>query len=155
MQKLVLYSAIVLTVILGCSKDKFEDKPNVKIKSVSPGQVAYGESLDIDMEFTDKQGDLDSVWVKKLRLNTKPVQQQLSPLLVYEIPDFPEKSKGELKISIDYQTSLISAQPPHNQPGAPNNTEPDTLIFQIVVKDKGGHYSDTAATGPVVVERKP
>lgn len=155
MQKLVLYSAIVLTVILGCSKDKFGTTPSIKIKSISPGsQVPFGVDLVFDLDFTDKQGDLDTVFIKKVRLNTLPVQMQLNPLIVYPVPDFPAKSKGELQITINYNNPLISAQPPHTQTGAPNNTEPDTLVFKMVLKDKAGNVSDTLATGPIVVERK-
>ena len=152
MQKLVLYSAIVVTVLLACSKDKYENKPNIKIKSIDPTQAALNQSMSIRLEFTDKQGDLDTVWVKKERVNT--VQVATNPLLLaYQLPDFPEKTKGEIQLTLDYNTALITAVSPRNQQGAPNNKEPDTLILKFIVKDKAGNISDTIASDKVVIER--
>jgi hypothetical protein len=73
--------------------------------------------------------------------------------LVYKLPDFPEESKGEIKLTLLQATELKAAVNPPTQIGAPNDKEPDTIIFKIVVKDKGGNYSDTSVTDKIVVER--
>jgi hypothetical protein len=153
MQKLVLYSSLFLILFAACNKDKFQDKPTITIKSVNPDQVSVfsGSSSEILMEFTDKQGDLDTVFLYKERLNTvvKPV---LNPKLLYPIPDFPKKTKGELKVTL-FNTDLNACENPRSQPDAPNGKEPDTIVLHIVVKDRAGNVSDTATTGKLVIER--
>jgi hypothetical protein len=156
MQKLVLYSALALILFIACSKDKFQDKPSVEIKSINPSQVPEisGAYTEIEMEFTDKQGDLDSVLLYKVRLNS--VQRPLlvnANTLLYKLPTFPEKSKGEIKLTLQQATELRAAISPRTQIGAPNDKEPDTIVFKIVVKDKAGNVSDTATTDKLVIER--
>jgi hypothetical protein len=153
MQKRLLYTTLFLIVIAACSKDKYQDKPTVEIKSIRPGQVPLNAPLEIEMEFTDKQGDLDSVFLHKVRINS--VQRPVRPANNFEfkLPDFPEKSKGTIKVTLQYGTDLTAAVSPRAQADAPNGFEPDTLVFQIVVKDKSGNASDTTVTDPIVVER--
>jgi hypothetical protein len=156
MQKLVLYSTLALILFIACSKDKFQDKPTIEIKSINPTQVPEisGSYTEIEMEFTDKQGDVDSVFLYKQRLNA--IQRPLlvnANTLVYKLPDFPEKSKGVIKLTLQHATELKAAVTPPTQIGAPNDKEPDTIVFKIVVKDKGGNYSDTTVTDKIVVER--
>ena len=107
------------------------------------------------LEFTDKQGDPDSVFLIKSRLNKRPPVGGLlnNMFLPFKLPDFPKQSKGEIKLTLDYETDLKTAVGTRDQPGAPNGKEPDTLIFNIVVKDKAGNLSDTVATDPLVIER--
>ena len=153
MQKLLLYSTLCLIVIAACSKDKFQDAPNVTITSINPTQVPLQSTMAIEMEFTDKQGDPDSVFLFKSRINR--VQRPVLPNanLAYKLPDFPEKTKGTLKITLRYNEELVSAQKAPDQIGAPNNKEPDTIVYKIVVKDKGGNVGDTVTTDPLVIER--
>jgi hypothetical protein len=153
MQKLVLYSTLSLILFAACSKDKFQDKPTVEIKSVTPTQVSVlsGSYAEILMEFTDKQGDLDSVILFKNRLNSvaKPL---LNPRIVYPIPEFPKKTKGDLKVTL-LNTDLNAVSEPRSQPDAPNGKEPDTIVLKIIIIDKAGNVSDTATTEQLVIER--
>jgi hypothetical protein len=157
MQKFVLYSTLAfslsLILFVACSKDKFQDKPTVEIKSVDPSQVPLNSPLEMVLTFTDKQGDLDSVFLHKVRLNSKAKQLIPNNDFKFQLPKFPEKSKGEIKITLQYALDVISAQKPDKQVGAPNDFEPDTLAFRIAVKDKAGNTSDTTVTDPIVVER--
>ena len=153
MQKLVLYSALSLILFVACNKDKFQDAPSLTIKSISPTQVPLQSTMEIEMEFTDKQGDLDSVFLVKNRINIKQKPVNNANFFNFKLPEFPEKSKGTIKVTLRYNEDLISAISPNTQQGAPNNREPDTLIFKIVVKDKSGNASDTTITDPIVIER--
>jgi hypothetical protein len=153
MQKLVLYSTLCLIVIAACSKDKYEDKPTIEIKSISPTYVSAlsGATTQIEMEFTDKQGDLDSVYLFKKRLNirAKPI---FLPFIPFPIPEFPEKSKGVLKVTLK-NTELVGTQTPDSKPDEPFGKEPDTIQFKIIVKDKSGNVSDTITTEQLIIER--
>ena len=154
MQKLVLYSTICFIVFAACSKDKFQDKPSLEIKSINPTQVSSnsGSYAEINLAFTDKQGDLDTVFMYKVWVNSKGRTPQF-PILPFPLPTFPEKNKGEIKLTLDAATSLVAAATPSPQQGAPNGKEPDTIAFKIVVRDRAGHFSDTATTETLVIER--
>ena len=154
MQKLVLYSTLFLILFAACSKDKFQDKPSITIKSVNPTEVSAftGSYTEVLLGFTDKQGDLDSVFFYKVWYNSRGRTTQF-PVLPYKLPTFPDKSKGEIKLDLDAAQTLVAAMTPSSQPGAPNGKEPDTIAFKIVVKDRAGHVSDTATTGQLVIER--
>ncbi|THU31142.1 hypothetical protein FAM09_29100 [Niastella caeni] len=153
MQKLVLYSALSLILFVACSKDKFQDAPSVTIKSITPTQVPLQSSMVMELEFTDKQGDVDSIFLIKSRLNSVQVPVLNNFYLPFKLPDFPEKTKGDIKITLTYNEYLVTAQKARNQPGAPNDREPDTLNFKIVLKDKSGNVGDTVITDNIVVER--
>jgi hypothetical protein len=107
--------------------------------------------MEMRLEFTDKQGDLDSVILYKNRLNSDP-KTVLFPVLPYQLPTFPNKSKGEIKLTLQ-NTDLNACQTPSPQADAPNGKEPDTIIFKIIVKDKAGNVSDTVTTDKLVIER--
>ena len=154
MQKLVLYSILSLILFAACNKDKYQDKPTIEIKSVNPTQVSAlsGSYSEILLGFTDKQGDLDSVFLYKVWLNSKGRTAQF-PILPFPLPTFPEKHKGEIKLTLEAAKALVAAATPGSQPDAPNGKEPDTIAFKIIVKDKGGNVSDTATTEQLVIER--
>jgi hypothetical protein len=152
MRKPVLYSIILLLLAVACGKDNIDTTPTLKIKSINPMQVPGNGDLEINLTFTDKQGDIDSLYLYKIRTNQDQRPTQFDSIL-YQIPEFPEKSKGEIKVTIQYNFGLLSAVTPPAQPGAPNGKEPDTLIFKMYAKDRGKNASDTIFSDPVVVER--
>ena len=152
MRKPVLFSIILLLLVVACGKDNIDTTPSLKIKSISPMQVPGNGDLELRFTFTDKQGDIDSLYLYKVRTNQDQRPTQFDSIL-YQIPEFPEKSKGELKITIQYNFGLLSAITPRFQQGAPNDKEPDTLVFKLYVKDRAKNASDTIFSDPVVIER--
>lgn len=153
MKKLFL-AGLVLVVLVACNKDKYQTKPQISIKSVGADVVPVNSGLNIVLSFTDKEGDIsDSLYIKKIRLN-KTVVATLRDSLKYKIPDFPDYSKGEINLQLDYQNNLISAiNPPPIQGSNPSKPQPDTLLFQIWIHDKAGHVSDTVTSKQVVILR--
>lgn len=151
MQKLVLYTTILaLIVFIACSKDKFESKPTIEIKSISPNPVPISSPLMIELEYTDKEGDItDSIFIRKIRINQR-VTQTIRDSFALALPgDVPKKTKGTILLTLDYETLLKSAI----NPGSPPNVQPDSLIFRIALQDKAKNISDTAESGLVIVER--
>ena len=146
---------IILTVTLiffACSKDDFETKPTIEIKSASPKVVPQNGNMIVDLKFTDKEGDLNAVYIWKVRLNQlkRPtVRDSIPPRL---IPEFPKNQKGELELNLTYQDHLLSAQSPRRDP-ITGRLEPDTLNMKFVVKDKAGNVSDTAFLNNIVILR--
>jgi hypothetical protein len=153
MQKLVFVSLIGLVILIACSKDNIETKPALTIKSISPTQVPGNTDLQINLTFTDKQGDIDTLYLKKIRTNLDVRPTTNADTIDYQIPEFPEKSKGEIRILLRYNEALVAAITPPDQVGAPNGKEPDTLVFKFIVMDKAKNISDTVTSEPVVVER--
>ena len=150
--KAILIILSVAFLIFACSKDKVETKPKIEVKSASPKVVPQNENMLVNLEFTDKEGDLDAVYIWKVRLNklVRPtIRDSISPRAV---PEFPKNQKGELELNLEYQAHLISAQSPRRDP-ITNRLEPDTLNFKFVVKDKAGNVSDTAFLKNIVILR--
>ena len=152
MQKLVLYSSLSLLLFVACGKDKFESKPTIEIKSIGPNPVPLNAPLTIDIEYTDKEGDIaDSIFVRKIRINQKKVAVTLRDSFYLQLPgDVPEKTKGTIRLTLDYNNYVTSAQ----DPGDPPNAAPDSLIFRFILQDKAKNRSDSVESGIVVVERQ-
>lgn len=154
MKKFICLSA-ALALVVACGKDSFETKPQLKIVSVDPEEkvVAFNQPLSVTLEFTDKEGDVsDSIFVVRERLNASDPETKFpSP---YKIPDFPNTTKGEIQVYLDFDEDLTLDLLPVRIPGStPSRNEPDTLRIKFVAKDKGGNFSDTATLDNIFVER--
>ncbi len=144
---------LLLGTLVACDKDKFETKPQLKLKSVNNNEVRFNGNLVVTMEFTDKEGDVtDSLFVIRERINVRgPIVAATSP---FKIPTFPERNQGEIQVSFDFQTQLIPGLPSIRIPGTvPSQYEPDSLILKFVARDKEGNVSDTLAVSDIFVER--
>lgn len=149
---LFLMSLILITVI-ACNKDKFETKPQLKFKSKNTDLVQVNGDLRINIEYTDKEGDVDdSLIVVRQRLNRRgPIILSPSP---YGIPSFPDTNKGQFEITFAYQLGLIFGIPALTIPGSfPVQRETDTLVLKFVARDKAGNKSDTLTVSNIYVKR--
>jgi hypothetical protein len=151
----IIYSVLaLLLVIFACSKDDFETKPKISIKSVSPEFVPYNAPLRVRFEFRDKEGDVDdTLTMIRERLNINGSEVALP--IEYDIPDFPDKNKGEFEVTIPFVFGLTLDMDPIDIPGNPNKDEEDTLRLKFVVRDKAKNISDTAVIDRVIVSRTP
>ena len=145
---------IIVFGMIACGKDKFQTIPQLTLRAKSPEVVPVNGTLRLNIEYTDKEGDVsDTVFIVRQRLNVRgPLLLQPSP---YDIPEFPHTDKGEFEISLLYQRDLIfSITPPLRIPGTnPAKYENDTLRLKIVAKDKAGNKSDTLVVDNVYVAR--
>jgi hypothetical protein len=149
--KAILIILSVSLLVFACSKDKVETKPQIEIKSANPEVVPQNGNMIVNLEFTDKEGDLDAVYLYKKRLN-RFVGETIRDSLILEVPEFPKNQKGELELALEYQRHLISAKNARRDP-LTNRLEPDTLNLKFVVKDKAGNVSDTAFLNNIVILR--
>lgn len=146
-----LVFCLFLAVLAGCSKGKFQTKPQLIVKSTNTDIVPKNGTLRVTLEFTDKEGDVsDSLLIVRQRLNRKgKVDGLLSP---YKLPSFPNTSKGEIQVDLEYQFGLVFNLNPIAIPGSvPQKFEPDTLNLKFVARDKAGNKSDTATVTVVVI----
>lgn len=152
MHKLVVFSSLALLLFVACNKDKYQSKPTIEIKSVDPTTVPINTPLVIDLDYTDKEGDIaDSIFVKKIRINQKKLKTLRDSFALALPGDAPDKPKGTIRLTLDYNNYVTSAE----NPGNPPNAAPDSLIFRIVLMDKAKNKSDSVETGLVVVLRQP
>jgi len=145
--------AIALTAIIACNKDKFQTKPQVKVKDYNSKEIALNAPLVITLEVTDKEGDVDdSIFVIRQRLNIKNTVPPTT--YKFDVPAFPDKTTAEFQISFPFATSLVAGLGRIQIPNTdPRKYETDTMVFKFVVKDKAGNVSDTATSDKIYVKR--
>lgn len=151
MRKPVLFGAIFCLVVAACGKDKFNTRPSLELKSISSNIVPLNGDLVVTFKYTDKEGDIgDTLFVKKIRTNENvlPTIRDSFPLAMPT--NLPDKTKGEIRLNLQYQNHLVSAE----NPGTPPDAASDSLIFKFALKDKGGNISDTVTTDIIVIERQ-
>ncbi|MGZ3846578.1 MAG: hypothetical protein ACXVLT_07975 [Flavisolibacter sp.] len=143
----------VLTVALvACHKDKVESTPHLEFTSFNSDVVASNGFLRVTLDFTDKEGDLDSIFVTRQRLNKRG--PSYVDFFYGNTPEFGSQNRGELQIDFNVGQDLIFGLPGISVPGSnPPKFEPDTLQLRFYVKDKAGHTSDTAAAKTLIVIR--
>ena len=73
MKRIFVFCVLALA-IAACNKDKVESTPHLKFKSYNSDIVAANGFLRATLEFTDQEGDLDSVFVTRQRLNKRGPQ---------------------------------------------------------------------------------
>ena len=129
--------------MLSCSKDSFETRPQLKYKTASSDIVPMNSDLRVELSYTDKEGDLDSVYVVRDRLNFKS-PGVVDPILNFGIPpDFQNDTKGDVVLTLSYQTHLTVNMNPISIPGTGGQKEPDTVNMRFVLLDKAKNSSDT------------
>ena len=145
--------AIIAIVVIACGKDRFQTVPQLKLKSRNTDIVPLNGTLTLNVEFTDKEGDVrDSLLIVRERLNVRGRTQL--PASPYGIPDFPHTDKGEFEISLNYQFGLVFGLGPLRIVGSnPVRNEVDTLRLKIVARDAAGNKSDTLVVDNVYVTR--
>src|SRR3954471_779168 len=100
---LLLFLSISI-VLFACDKNKFETKPQIKVKSVNEGDVSFSGTVSVTLEATDKEGDLGKgsfTYLPQL-MNKRRLQPGIPPYapITVDIPDFPNKPKTELELHI-------------------------------------------------------
>lgn len=149
MKKIFAFSLLILA-LAACNKDKFQTKPQIKIKSESGNLIpnVTGAAFQVVLEFTDKEGDIDdSIIVVRQRLN----RRNTAPKRTFGIalPKFNGATQGEIELILDRTNFLALALPPI---GNPPNTERDTLSLKFVLQDRQKNKSDTVATTVYVIQ---
>lgn len=133
----IILLAIGVLAIISCQKNtNFPSTPDLTFKSIFPQEVRPSDSVVITCEFKDKEGDIqDSIFFKASNNDV------FGP---YAVPDFPPQNNLRGNIILILQRGIDFVVPAGG--GAA-----DTLSFQLYLKDKEGHISDTVQTTPVVI----
>lgn len=150
MKRIIVFSVFALA-FAACNKDKVETKPHLSFKSYNSSVIGVGGDVLITLNFTDQEGDLDSVFVLRQRIN----QRGFSPSQIIDlgIPKFGGQNRGEVQVGLDYGTQLTFNLPALRIPGT-NEYEADTLNLRFYIKDKKGNASDTIGPERLIVMRQ-
>jgi len=139
-----LLIASLLFVVIACSKDKFETKPLIEIRSYNSKVIPQHGTLTIRVDYFDKEGDLGGgeFFAARERLNIFPLgpNSDRPDTLRYTLPDFPARDKGEISIQLNYDDFLKESF-----------IENDTIQFRLAVTDIKGNKSDTITTEKIVI----
>ena len=134
----------MIIIIVGCKKDNYQTKPQIKIRSVVPFEVRQGGSLTTILEFIDKEGDLGGgeLLIIRQRLNRRPLPTNYIKIdtIRTNVPKFPDKSKGEMDVRLEYNNFLKESP-----------IENDTITLKFAVQDIKGNKSDTISTAKIVI----
>ncbi|MDX2049293.1 MAG: hypothetical protein SFU87_21085 [Chitinophagaceae bacterium] len=143
--KYLLIIFITSLLIFSCSKDKFNSKPGLTLKSLSSTFIPAGGGLEVTMRLTDLEGDIgDTIWIRKL--TTRCANSNFTDSGSYRIPsDIPriKNLDGDLVLTFPYSGWL-----------QPQCTRADTAVFSFWVKDQKKNVSDTVVTPAIIIERQ-
>lgn len=135
----------VLFFILGCSKDKFLDKPTIRVKSFTP-VVPIGGDFNAVLEYSQKKGVIngDSLTIIRHRYNLKPVPTDIQTTdtfttILTSDPAIPNSNTADFSVTLAYNDIQI------------DNGENDTIDFRFLLTDLSGRRSDTVRTGQIVL----
>lgn len=143
MKRLSVWTVLLVFVIAACSKDKFKTEPQVKIKSIAPGTVRDGDIITIKGDFTDDEGDLDSILiVYKWYNGAAVVKPSTGDTLRYtlETMNLPAKTR-QADMIIEYEFGTLNIDGLAKLPGVSRDT---TATLGVILKDKAGNRSNYA-----------
>ena len=135
--------AIFSLIFMGCKKDTFTTAPHLEIKSVNTTVLNQNQLLTFTFNFTDLQGDIDSLFLQKINPHCSLSNYRDSLLL----PAFPpsRKQQGQIFLTYGYR---VDGYPSIGEPQCNFN---DTCYFRFVLKDKGQNKSDTVNSQSIVI----
>lgn len=132
----ILVPAIILFASACGKNGGFSSTPSLTFKSIGPGEIHSGDSLLIECNFTDKEGDIqDSVYYRA---------SNSGEYASYAIPNFPKQPNLKGNIILELYGGLDFTVPP-------GGGIPDSIYFNVFIKDVKGHSSDTVQTTPIIV----
>jgi hypothetical protein len=134
---------------VSCNKDKFTTKPQLKLKSINTDTVFVNTLFQMDISFTDQEGDIDSVTIRKVFTNKNRVPTNDRRKVNEEVP--PVTRSGNIIISY-YHGSDPGQQFPAI--GDPIGIGDDLVIYKIVAKDAAGNISDTLETSVIRIKSR-
>ena len=142
---------LLASVMASCHKDPVETTPHLTFKEWNTNVIGQNGTLRVTLDFTDKEGDLQSLYVVRQRMNVRGPDRKVLP---YDIPDFNGQNQGEIQVTLDYNYDLtLGLDAIHIAGSNPPANEADTLQLKFYVQDKAGHVSDSTSPKQVIVIR--
>jgi hypothetical protein len=137
MKTRIIVLLVLALIIFACNKDKFTTIPQVTVKSISPTTVNNGNIITVDGEYTDDEGDLDSVLVVYKWYNASTVVKKDTFRYAFSTLGVPDKTR-EAQIKVTYQYNTANPGPP-TLSGVIKDT---TATMGLILKDKKANRSN-------------
>ncbi|MDB5251424.1 MAG: hypothetical protein JWP27_593 [Flaviaesturariibacter sp.] len=147
--KTFLSVAILFVAAAGCKKTKVATSPSLALKETSSKEIPLNGDFEATFSFTDKEGDADSLYVIRRRLNLKGPETKAP--LAFSVPKTGGEAEGEIETILFYVRGLTLN---FNPLGPSTNRERDTLSIRYVLKDRKKNTSDTVTIDNVIVTRQ-
>lgn len=147
MKTKILILLVLPLLYFGCKKDTYTTKPQISVKSINKTKLNLGDALIFQIEFTDKEGDVqDTLWIQKVSrvCHSTPGVDFVS---VNRVPNFDPISNLKGIFEIGYSYGVSGEYKIMN--GCPNKN--DTCYFVFWMKDKANNKSDTITTENIVL----
>jgi hypothetical protein len=144
----ILVTIIALGFLAGCSKDKYDSKPQLTYKKVNTKFLNRDQSLTFTLGVTDAEGDLqDSLWVQQIVKGCA----NSGFISKYKMPEFTgtKNLSGDIQVCFAYGLNL--GCPPITHSSCVNRN--DTSTFKFWMQDKAKNKSDTAISEQVVIAK--
>lgn len=138
----------IAVMFYACNKDTYTTKPQIKIKSINHTVVSQGDLLLFQLEFTDKEGDIqDTLWVQKIS-KICPNENGVQFVTPYRVPNFTPTAnlQGVLEFGYGYNANVSGYETIR---GCTNKN--DTATFKFWLKDKANNRSDTITSQAIVL----
>ncbi|MGQ0739906.1 MAG: hypothetical protein ACT4OJ_12680 [Bacteroidota bacterium] len=157
----LLLIAVLAVAVLACNKDKFKTEPQVEVKSISPTSIVRSDVFTIKAEYTDDEGDLDSILlVYKWYNGNTPVRppNAANPndtiRFSFASLSLPAKTReADMQIQYEYQTNNLLAQGILSFTNVPSIRD-TTATFGLILKDKAGHRSNYSESEKVRLQKQ-
>lgn len=147
MKTTLLISAAILFIALSCNKDTYTTRPKLTFKTVNSSSFSANQTILFNIEFTDKEGDLqDSIWIQKITRTAGC--SNFSDRL--KIPDFVATPNLKGTLEIGYAVGFNSQAGYPILPQCPIGKN-DTCYFRFWVRDKQKNVSDTVVSPTIVI----
>ncbi|MBL0232307.1 MAG: hypothetical protein IPQ08_01430 [Chitinophagaceae bacterium] len=146
---LVLVAGVLLTAT-ACNKDKFKTEPQVEVKSISPGTVVNGNIISLKGNYTDDEGDLDSVLLVYKWYNNAAIVRNDTFRFNFANLGLPDKVReADIQVLLEYNTqnqaNMVSI--------AGVSLRDTTASFGLLLIDKAGHRSNYAEAGKIRLKK--
>ncbi len=151
MRNTIVIAVICLAGLMGCDKDKFTTKPQVKFKKVNNTVFGTLQTMQFIIGFTDAEGDFTApgqVFIQRVN-PACPADSNFKDSL--PLPAFPSTSNFEGDIKMTYSFGGNNGEAPimTAPPGECGDTS--TCYFRFAVMDKAGNRSDTVSSETIIL----
>lgn len=144
MKRILFVLTFILIVAVACNKDKFTTVPQVSIKSISPSTVNSGNIISLNGEYTDQEGDLDSILVVYKWYAGTTVTKKDTFRYTFSTLNLPPKTTGaDIIINFEYNTFSGNFFPLQ---GVVKDT---TATFGLILIDEAENRSEYAESNPI------
>ncbi len=137
----VIVACGIFLLAVSCGKNgHFPSSPDLKFRSV---YQTDSNSVVINCSFRDRQGDIqDSIYFKVFNLTTPDNSTEY--FAPYPVPNFPAQQNMEGDI-------ILILTPTDVHIGSGLGGGADSVFFDLYLKDRAGHISDTVRTDTILV----